>query len=52
MKIKEENTHVLSTGSGKFSELYKCQLVNEVTLVLTLLAWESSGNGRKDVSIP
>lgn len=52
MKIKEENTHVLSIGPGKFSELYKCQLVNEVTLILTLLAWESSGDGKKDATVP
>lgn len=43
---------MLSRGLGKLSELYKCQLFSEVTLILTLLDWESSGDGRKAVLTP
>ena len=42
VKTKEENTQsrdVFSTGPGKLSVLEKCQLINEVALILTLLDW-------------
>lgn len=43
---------VLSDRTWWTIRLYKCQPVNEVTFILALLNWDSSGDGRKDTSSP